>query len=287
MAHLSLLDPIASRDAPFTSNNDAARVHGPVGRTRSNGTLTMKVDDGPSSSSPVPELTERVFRSALCALHAAHAILTTARPDLRRARVEIFATSGKLVGWFAVTDPDRCSLEIRDVVTEKAIVFPAPVAGPGTKPPSDDPMLKSDPKILVPTGTQGAEIARLVAGLRLSDEQLSALLWRKFSVRTLADIPDYHTADHLIGVLNALGRIGGKAGSVDPLFDDAVGVVLKSGKGSTCEVQRKLGVGFQRASRLVEAMTTAGILGPHCGAAARKVLIGLKETDPRGSEEQC
>lgn len=232
------------------------------------------IDDGPSSSSPMPELTERVFRSALCAIHAAHAILATARPDLRRARVEIFAASGKLVGWFAVTDPDRCSLSIRDVVTDKAIVFPALVAGPGTKPPSDDPMLKSDPKIPQPTGTQRAEITRLVAGLGLSDAQLGALLWRKYSVRTLADIPDYHTADHLIGVLNGMGRIGGKGGAVDPLFDDAVDVVVEAGKGSTCEVARRLGVGFQRASRLVEAMTAAGILGPHCGAAARKVLIG-------------
>ena len=46
---------------------------------------------------------------------------------------------------------------------------------------------------------------------------------------------------------------------------------------------RRLGVGFQRASRLVEAMTTAGILGPHCGDRPRKVLIG--EVKDRHVEE--
>ena len=44
-------------------------------------------------------------------------------------------------------------------------------------------------------------------------------------------------------------------------------------------LQRRLGVGYGRASRLVDQMALAGIVGDHKGSVARKVLITLDEWD--------
>ena len=63
----------------------------------------------------------------------------------------------------------------------------------------------------------------------------------------------------------------------DPLFDQAVRTVLKSKRGSASMLQRAMGVGYNRASRLVEMMTERGILGPHRGSKERELLYTLEE----------
>ena len=59
----------------------------------------------------------------------------------------------------------------------------------------------------------------------------------------------------------------------DPLFDDAVEAVLESQRGSVSLLQRKLTIGYGRASRMIEQMEAGGILGGHKTAQAREVLI--------------
>ena len=63
----------------------------------------------------------------------------------------------------------------------------------------------------------------------------------------------------------------------DDLFDEAVRVMIDSGRGSVSLLQRRLGVGYGRASRLVDQMGLAGIVGPHNGSVAREVLITLDD----------
>jgi len=65
----------------------------------------------------------------------------------------------------------------------------------------------------------------------------------------------------------------------DPLFDDAVRIVLDSKRGSVSLLQRRLTVGYSRASRLVEQMAEAGIVGDYKGSQAREVLLTLEEWD--------
>ncbi len=59
----------------------------------------------------------------------------------------------------------------------------------------------------------------------------------------------------------------------DPLFDKAVDVIIDSGRGSVSLLQRRLAIGYGRASRLVDQMGAAGILSDHKGSVAREVLI--------------
>ncbi len=63
----------------------------------------------------------------------------------------------------------------------------------------------------------------------------------------------------------------------DPLFEQAVKVVLETQRGSVSLLQRRLTIGYSRSSRLIEAMAAAGILGNHKGSQAREVMITTDE----------
>jgi len=63
----------------------------------------------------------------------------------------------------------------------------------------------------------------------------------------------------------------------DELFDEAVRVVLETKRGSVSLLQRRLSVGYARASRIIEMMAAAGILGEYKGSQAREVLMTLEE----------
>ncbi len=63
----------------------------------------------------------------------------------------------------------------------------------------------------------------------------------------------------------------------DPMFDDAVRVVLEQQRGSVSLLQRRLGVGYGRASRIIEDMAAAGILGDYKGSQARECNITVEE----------
>jgi len=63
----------------------------------------------------------------------------------------------------------------------------------------------------------------------------------------------------------------------DELFDDAVRIVLETRRGSVSLLQRRLNVGYARASRMIEMMAAAGILGEYKGSQAREVMMTLEE----------
>jgi S-DNA-T family DNA segregation ATPase FtsK/SpoIIIE len=67
----------------------------------------------------------------------------------------------------------------------------------------------------------------------------------------------------------------------DPLFDEAVSVVLRTGRGSASLLQRALSIGYTRASRLIDLMEGCGILGPHRGSKVREILITMEDWDAR------
>ncbi|HEU4339235.1 MAG TPA: DNA translocase FtsK [Planctomycetota bacterium] len=67
----------------------------------------------------------------------------------------------------------------------------------------------------------------------------------------------------------------------DELFEDAVRVVLEEQRGSTSLLQRKLQVGYSRASRLIETMEAFGIVGKHNGSSAREILMTWEQWESR------
>jgi len=65
--------------------------------------------------------------------------------------------------------------------------------------------------------------------------------------------------------------------SRDELFDDAVRMVLETKRGSVSLLQRRLNIGYARASRIIEMMAASGILGEYKGSQAREVTMTLEE----------
>jgi S-DNA-T family DNA segregation ATPase FtsK/SpoIIIE len=61
-------------------------------------------------------------------------------------------------------------------------------------------------------------------------------------------------------------------GTQDPLYQDAVRVVLEQGKASTSTLQRRLRLGYGRAARILDMMQREGIIGPPDGSRPREVL---------------
>lgn len=68
------------------------------------------------------------------------------------------------------------------------------------------------------------------------------------------------------------GSSGGGVPEGDPLFEEAKALVLETQKASASMIQRRLSVGFNRATRLMEELEEAGVIGPAEGTKPRKVL---------------
>lgn len=65
----------------------------------------------------------------------------------------------------------------------------------------------------------------------------------------------------------------------DPLFKEAVELVVNDEQASISYIQRKLKVGYSRAGRIVDQMEEMGIIGPHEGSKPRKLLKTKEELD--------
>lgn len=69
------------------------------------------------------------------------------------------------------------------------------------------------------------------------------------------------------------GKVDLSAAELDPLFVEAVEVSLKQGATNTSLLQRRMTIGYGRASRIMEQMTLCGIVGPYRGPKPRELLI--------------
>jgi len=71
-------------------------------------------------------------------------------------------------------------------------------------------------------------------------------------------------------------------GERDELFDQSVEIVLKYGRASISRLQRELGIGYERAAKIMDQMEAAGIVGPEKGGArSRDVLITSEQWEAR------
>ena len=78
------------------------------------------------------------------------------------------------------------------------------------------------------------------------------------------------------------GSKGGGSSEVrerDDVYDEAVAVVIREGRGSVSLLQRALGVGYGRGARLIDWMAEDGVVGGYNGSQAREVIMSLDEWD--------
>ena len=113
-----------------------------------------------------------------------------------------------------------------------------------------------------------------VHGAYVSDEEVH---------RVVSYLKTQGEPDYIEGVLEGgtidgdsdlLGdSLNGSGGEKDPLYDQAVEVVLKNRKASISLVQRHLKIGYNRAARLVEDMEKAGMVSAMSSNGQREILV--------------
>jgi len=105
-------------------------------------------------------------------------------------------------------------------------------------------------------------------GTFVAEDELRAVVKH---VRAQAE-PDYHPE------LIRTPKPGGETTAErDELFDQAVEIIIETGRGSVSLLQRRLTIGYSRASRLIDQMYNAGIVGEYKGSQAREVIMSQEE----------
>jgi S-DNA-T family DNA segregation ATPase FtsK/SpoIIIE len=75
-----------------------------------------------------------------------------------------------------------------------------------------------------------------------------------------------------------------KGGDEDDLYEEAKQTVLEAGKASTSYLQRKLGVGYARAARLIDMLEERGVVGPGSGSKPREVMGASAPSEEHSQE---
>ena len=87
------------------------------------------------------------------------------------------------------------------------------------------------------------------------------------------------------GAEDADGKKGEDPRDKDDLYEAAVEVIIREGRGSVSLLQRALGVGYGRGARLIDFMAEDGVVGEYKGSQAREVLITMEEWAARTGAE--
>jgi len=101
--------------------------------------------------------------------------------------------------------------------------------------------------------------------------------------RTVAYIAKMRKAQYDPTILQTASKKEGQAKNFrdDEYYPEACRTIVSSGQASVSTLQRRLGLGYTRAARLVDMMEEDGIVGPSKGAKPRDILISINELEDR------
>lgn len=126
----------------------------------------------------------------------------------------------------------------------------------------------------------GASKPLRVQGCFISDEEVEALCEyikkqgeSQYSDEVQKQIEEKAAQDKSAPLIEE----GGSGEALDPLFDKAVETVLENGRASTSFLQRKLGVGYSRGSKIMDQLEEKGVIGPQDGAKPREIRINMQQ----------
>ncbi|AHM03249.1 Cell division protein FtsK [Roseibacterium elongatum DSM 19469] len=126
----------------------------------------------------------------------------------------------------------------------------------------------------------GSKITR-VHGPFVSDEEVEEIVRHLKSfgppdyAASVLDGPDEDRESDIDAVLGL--NTGGNTNGEDALYDQAVAIVIKDRKCSTSYIQRKLGIGYNKAARLVEQMEEQGLVSAANHVGKREILVPEQE----------
>ncbi|THF65814.1 DNA translocase FtsK [Pseudothauera nasutitermitis] len=201
----------------------------------------------------VEELIARLAQKARAA--GIHLILATQRPS-----VDV------ITGLIKANVPTRIAFQVSSKIDSRTILDQM----------GAENLLGMGDMLYLPPGT-GLPVR--VHGAFVADEEVH---------KVVEHLKSLGPPDYVEGILSApeddmdaaLGGGGGEGGDeADPLYDQAVEVVIKTRRPSISLVQRHLRIGYNRAARLIEQMERAGLVSAMGGNGNREVIVPPKEGD--------
>ncbi len=196
----------------------------------------------------VEELIARLAQKARAS--GIHLILATQRPS-----VDV------ITGLIKANIPTRVAFQVSSKVDSRTILDQS----------GAEALLGQGDMLYLPPGTG---YPQRVHGAYVADHEVHAVV---DYLKKLAS-PEYITAilEPEIGEDGNGGAEAGPTGEKDPLYDQAVEIVLRTRRPSISLVQRHLRIGYNRAARLIEDMERAGMVSPMQSNGNREVLVPAK-----------
>ena len=196
----------------------------------------------------IEELIARLAQKARAA--GIHLILATQRPS-----VDV------ITGLIKANIPTRLSFQVTSKIDSRTILDQM----------GAEALLGMGDMLYMPSGT-GYPIR--VHGAFVSDDEVHRVV---SYLKEQGGEPNYIDGVLEGGVADGDGNgsdgDSGGGGEKDPMYDQAVEVVLKDRKSSISYVQRKLKIGYNRAARIMEDMQNAGLVGPLTSSGQRDILV--------------
>ena len=187
-----------------------------------------------------------------------HLILATQRPSVNI-----------LTGTIKANVPTRFAFKVTSNVDSRVIIDQ----------PGAETLIGRGDMLFVPPDDNKP---KRLQGAYVSDNEITRLV---DYLRNTGIEPDYkdEILKHKIEVKAFSGR---SSGDVDPKILEALEIILSEGKASASYLQRKLGLGYSRAARIIDELQDTGIIGQANGSKPRAVLVsGLDEAISRLSNE--
>ena len=199
----------------------------------------------------VEELIARIAQKARAA--GIHLILATQRPS-----VDV------ITGLIKANIPTRLSFQVSSKIDSRTILDQM----------GAEALLGMGDMLYMPSGT-GFPIR--VHGAFVSDDEVHrvvAYLKQQGEPNYIEGVLEGGVVDGEGGdLLGDLSAGGGQGDEKDPMYDQAVEVVLKNRKASISLVQRHLKIGYNRAARMLEDMEKSGMVSAMSGSGQREILV--------------
>ena len=197
----------------------------------------------------IEELIARLAQKARAA--GIHLILATQRPS-----VDV------ITGLIKANIPTRLSFQVSSKIDSRTILDQM----------GAETLLGMGDMLYLPSGTG---FPQRVHGAFVSDEEVH---------RVVAFLKTQGDPNYIDGVLEGGtvdgeggGDADGGSGERDPMYDQAVEIVLKNRKASISLVQRHLKIGYNRAARMLEEMENAGVVSAMGSNGQREILVPARE----------
>ncbi|MEW6693977.1 MAG: DNA translocase FtsK 4TM domain-containing protein [Pseudomonadota bacterium] len=198
----------------------------------------------------IEELIARLAQKARAA--GIHLILATQRPS-----VDV------ITGLIKANIPTRISFQVSSKIDSRTILDQM----------GAEALLGMGDMLYMPAGTG---LPTRVHGAFVSDDEVHrvvAFLKERYGEPDYVEDVLESTGGDGLGGPDAMGE-GEAGGEKDPLYDQAVAIVLQDRKASISYVQRKLKIGYNRAARLLEDMEKAGLVSALTASGQRDILVG-------------